>query len=136
LAAGLFVAGLIAVAARLWPLLALPWLVALAGLWALVGLMTALSIVWLWPRSPLARARFFDWRLDLRERLSTAVEIQQGAVSVPEWMARKQLADALDAAQEADPAAAIPLRGRGDRLRSSSCGSGSAGTAGDLGWHG
>ncbi len=110
LAAGLFVAGLIAVAARLWPLLALPWLVALAGLWALVGLMTALSIVWLWPRSPLARARFFDWRLDLRERLSTAVEIEQGAVSVPEWMARKQLADALDAAQEADPAAAIPLR--------------------------
>lgn len=110
LAAGLFVAGLIAVAARLWPLLALPWLVALAGLWALVGLMTALSIVWLWPRSPLARARVFDRRLGLRERFSTAVEIQQGAIAVPEWMALKQLADALNAAQEADPAAAIPLR--------------------------
>jgi hypothetical protein len=110
LAAGLLVAGLIAAAARLWPLLALPWLLALAGLWPLVGLMTALSIVWLWPRSPLARARFFDRRLDLRERISTAVEIQQGAIAVPESMAREQLADALNAAQEADPAAAIPLR--------------------------
>jgi len=110
LAAGLLAAVLIAAAARLWPLFTLPWLLALAGLWGAMGLFAALLLVWLWPRPLLAQAQFFDRRLGLQERFSTAVEIQQGGIVLPDWMARKQLADALSAAQEAQAAAALPLR--------------------------
>jgi len=108
LAAGLLAAVFIASAARIWPLHAL------AGLWgatlAPAGLLIALTLVWLWPRPALAQARFFDRCLGLQERISTALEISQGNITLPDWMAQEQLANALHAAQKADPAAALPLR--------------------------
>jgi hypothetical protein len=110
LAAGLGVATLIAVAARLWPLLATPWLLALGALWALVGLLAALLAVWLWPRTPLELARTFDRHLGLQERLSTALEIEAGTLAAPTELAERQHADALRAAGAAEPAAALPLR--------------------------
>jgi hypothetical protein len=110
LAAGLFVAVLVAAASRIWPLLTLPWLLALAWLWGGVGLGSALLLVWLWPRSALEQARLFDLRLGLHERFSTAVEVREGAILAPDWLAQVQLADALEAGLAADPAAAFPLR--------------------------
>lgn len=110
LAAGLFVAVLVAAASRIWPLLTLPWLLALAGLWGGVGLGSALLLVWLWPRSALEQARLFDLCLGLQERFSTAVEVREGAISAPDWLAQEQLADALEVGLTADPAAAFPLR--------------------------
>lgn len=110
LAAGLFVAVLVTAASRIWPFLTLPWLLALAGLWGGVGLGSALLLVWLWPRSALEQARLFDLRLGLQERFSTAVEVREGAISAPDWLAQEQLADALEAGLTADPAAAFPLR--------------------------
>jgi hypothetical protein len=110
LAAGLAVAVLIALAARLWPLLATPWLLALGALWGLVGLLAALLAVWLWPTTPLELARYFDHRLGLQERLSTALEIEAGTLPAPAELAERQRADALHAASTADPSAALPLR--------------------------
>jgi hypothetical protein len=110
LAAGLAVATVIAVAARLWPLLSTPWLLALAALWALLGSLAAALVVWLWPATPLELARAFDRRLGLRERVSTALELESGALVAPAGLAERQRADALRAAAAADPVAAIPLR--------------------------
>ncbi len=110
LAAGLLVALLIAITARIWPLLTLSWSLALAGLWGLIGALAALVAVWLWPRSELQLARFFDQRLGLQERTSTALEIEAGTLSPPFWLREEQLADALASAERADAPAAIPLR--------------------------
>jgi len=110
LAAGLLVAVSLAIAARIWPLFTLPWLAGLAILWSAMGLLGALLLVWLWPRPELEQARFFDQALQLKERTSTALEIQQENIIAPQEWAAKQLADAQQAAETADPGAAFPLR--------------------------
>ncbi len=110
LSAGLAVGVLIALAARVWPLLAPTWLMAIGGLWAVMGLAAALILVWAWPISALEQARLFDHRLGLKERASTAVEIQQGRINLPEGWAQAQLQNALQAAEAAEATAAIPLQ--------------------------
>jgi hypothetical protein len=110
LAAGLLVGLVIAIAARIWPLLTLPWSLALAGLWGLAGVIVALAGVWLWPRSELEQARFFDQCLGLQERISTALEIEAGMLTLPSWLREEQLTDALASAERADAPAAIPLQ--------------------------
>ncbi len=109
-AVGLGVGLLLALAARLWPLLMTRHLAGLAGLLALTGLVVGLIIVWLRPR-PLPRlARLFDRRFDLAERLTTAVEIGAGRLRTTPAMAAAQLADTLDAAARVDPRTLLPLR--------------------------
>jgi hypothetical protein len=69
-----------------------------------------LLLVWLWPRPELEQARLFDQRLELKERISTALEIQGGQLNPPAGWAQKQLIDAQTAAAAADPLAAFPLQ--------------------------
>ena len=108
--AGLGVGLLLAVAARLWPLLMARHLAGLAGLLVLAGVAVGLAVVWLRPR-PLPRlARFFDRRFDLAERLTTAVEIGTGRLRATPAMAGAQLADTLDATARVDPHVLLPLR--------------------------
>ena len=109
-AVGLGMGLLLALAARLWPLLMARTLANLAGLLALAGLTVGLMIVWLRPR-PLPRlARLFDRRFDLAERLTTAVEIGAGHLRTTPAMAAAQLADTLDTAARVDPWTLLPLR--------------------------
>jgi len=110
-AAGLGVGLLLALVARLWPLLVARVLAGLAGLLALAGVAVGLAVVWLRPRSLSRLARVFDRRFDLAERLMTAVEIGAGWLRTTPAMARVQLADALDAAAHVDPRVTLPLRG-------------------------
>lgn len=110
LAAGLMVVLVLAVAARIWPLVSPAHLLILSAVSGLLGLLGSLFFVWLWPRSTLAQARFFDRRLGLKERVSTAVEIHRNLLPLPPWLAQQQLEDALRAANRADPVGAIPLR--------------------------
>ena len=109
-AAGLGAGLLLAVAARLWPLLMARLLVGIAGLLALCGGMVGLAVVWLRPRSLPRLARTFDSRFGLDERLTTAVEIGTGLLRTTPAMAGAQLADALDAAARIDPGVVLPLR--------------------------
>ncbi len=108
--AGLGAALLLALTARLWPLLMARWLAALAGLLTLAGVTLSLMLVWLWPRSLYRRARIFDHRFGLAERLTTALEIAAGRLRTTPAMAEAQLTDTLEAAGRVDPRAMLPLR--------------------------
>ena len=109
--AGMGVGLLLAVAARLWPLLMARVLTGLAGLLTLAGVTVGLAIAWLRPRSLVSSARVFDRRFGLAERLTTAVEIGTGRLRTTPAMAGAQLADALDAAARVDLRTMLPLRG-------------------------
>jgi len=109
-AAGLGVGLLLAVAARLWPLVSARLLAGLAGLLALAGVAAGLAVAWLRPR-PLHRlARILDRRFDLAERLTTAVEIGSGRLRATPMMAGAQLADTLQAAGRVDAGVMLPVR--------------------------
>jgi hypothetical protein len=108
-AVGLGLGLLLALAARLWPLLLMWQLAALAGASMLIGAILTLAIVWLRPRALLHQARVFDRRLGLAERLATATEIGTGRLRATPAMAGAQLADALVAARRADVRALLPL---------------------------
>jgi hypothetical protein len=101
---------LLALAARLWPLLMARWLAGLAGLFALAGVMVGLLVVWLRPRALHRLARVFDHLFGLAERLTTAIEIGTGRLRATAAMARAQLADTLDAAARVDVHPMLPLR--------------------------
>lgn len=108
--AGLGVGLLVALAARLWPLLMARWLAVLTVLLSLIGVTVGLVAVWLLPRPLIRLARTFDRRFELAERLTTAVEISTGRLWATPAMAAAQLADTLAVANRVDPRLMLPLR--------------------------
>ncbi len=100
---------LLALAARIWPLWPLRWLIGISGSLVLVGVTVGVLAAWLRPRSLNRRARIFDHRLELADRLTTAVEIGTGRLRAPAAMGRAQLADTLAAITRVDVRAALPL---------------------------
>jgi len=109
-AAGLGAGLLLAIGARITPLLTARWLAGLAALLSLVGVTVGLAAVWLRPR-PLHRlARTFDRRFRLAERLTTAIEIGAGQLRTTPAMTAAQLADTLDTATGVDAGVMLPLR--------------------------
>lgn len=108
-AAGLGLGLLLALAARLWPLLLVRWLAVLAGLLALAGAAVGLAVVWLRPLSLSRLARLFDHRFGLAERLTTAIELGTGRLRTTAAMTRAQLADTLRAAARVDASSTLPL---------------------------
>jgi hypothetical protein len=117
LAIGLVVGLIVALAARLFPLFDRPVLLIISGAAALVGFVVSLLGVWVWPRRPLAMARRFDRTFELQERMSTAVELAEGRLPVQSaHLARSQLFDALEVADDVKPADGLPLRLQGREL--------------------
>lgn len=106
---GLTVGVLIALAARLFPILVTSQTAALAGACAAMGALAALAVAWLRPITPIAAARYFDGRFDLAERVSAALEIQRGILTAPDELARQQRADALAHARRVNVAARLPF---------------------------
>lgn len=111
-AAGLGLGLLLALAARVWPLVMAPVLAALAGTLALVGATVGLAVIWLRPRSLWRLARIFDRRFGLGERLTTAVEISTARLRATAAMAQAQLSDTLAVAARVEPRVGVllPLR--------------------------
>ncbi len=100
----------LALIARLRPWLLPEQVAQTAGVLALALLLGALVAAWSWPpRGLLPRARHFDRRFGLAERVSTALELSQRGVLPPEVGAR-QLADARRAAEQINVRALLPLR--------------------------
>jgi hypothetical protein len=111
IAAGLTVAGALAVAARLRPLLPTSLLLPTGAILVGIGVAVAWLVIWLWRRSPLQRARRFDQALKLKERLSTALEIERGDLRVDDaWIADAQRADAISIAASTHASDYLRLR--------------------------
>ncbi len=72
--------------------------------------LAGLAVVWAWPRSVAHSARYFDRRFDLKERVSTALELAAGRIAVPGPLAELQLADAAATAGRVRARARLPLR--------------------------
>ena len=111
---GLLLTLAMALLSRARPLLTRGELGLLALAAALIGLSAAGLIIMLRQRSLAEQARFADRQFGLRERMTAAVEIQSGRLTVDQDIARRQLQDAVTAASTVDPAHAIPLRARLD----------------------
>ncbi len=113
LAIGLFLAVIIAIAARIWPLMSTAALVALALMCALSGTLLALGWPWLrhWRTSPLAWARRFDRQFGLRQRISTALEVDAGTLAIKSTALRtQQQHDALRMAESVDARKQLPFK--------------------------
>jgi hypothetical protein len=108
--AGLGAGLLLAIGARITPLLTARTLIVLTCMLALVGVAVGLAVVWLRPRPYTRLARTFDRRFGLAERLTTAVEIGTGQLLTTPAMAAAQLVDTLAAAGRADARVMLPLR--------------------------
>jgi hypothetical protein len=107
---GLFVGIGVAVISRLRPWL-LPEQIALIAAVALgCSAAGALALIWLWPRSKTYRARYFDHRFELKERLSTALELTGGLIPFSDQLAERQLSDAVNTARGVNLTAHLPLR--------------------------
>lgn len=108
--AALALSVLVAVVARLRPWL-LPGEIARVALLALVITTgTALAVIWLWPRSTVRGARYFDHRFKLQERISTALELSSGLLPAADRLAEYQLHDAVERTRAINLADWLPLR--------------------------
>ncbi len=92
---GILIGIVVAVAARVRPWLLPTQVLAVAGLAVLLGALFAVVGVWLYPRTPLAAARFFDRTFGLQERTSTALELAENAIRAPQMFSALQTQDAL-----------------------------------------
>ena len=107
---GLLVGVVVATVARIRPFLDNNEVGYVAVGLAVVGLLVS-SIVFLMQRSTLTQqARFADRQFGLQERVSTAVEIHEGRLTVPAPLAEQQLADTLAAIRPVDAKRDLPLR--------------------------
>ena len=108
---GLAVAIVLAVVARLRPLLLQEQLVTAALIAAAMGIVAVLAVIWLSRRDALRMARRFDSLFDLKERVSTSLEMATGRARSPNpEITERQLDDALTRAKSINPAAYLPLR--------------------------
>jgi hypothetical protein len=108
---GLVVAVELALVARLWPIIPRSSVALASAVLAALGGVVALVVVWIRRRNPLVMARRFDRLFDLRERLSTALELSQGILSVESrTITRRQLEQAAKSASRVNAARQLPLR--------------------------
>jgi len=111
LLAGLAFAVLLAVAARIWPLLMAAQVLRIGLLLGGLGVVAALLLVWAWRRTLIDLARRFDLLLGLKERTSTALELHSGAIPVESRvLARAQLEQAALAVGRVHADSSMPLR--------------------------
>lgn len=110
LLAGLLVGLAAALLSRQRPLLLRGELAFLGLAVALIGASLAGLVVLLRRRPLVAQALFADRQFGLRERMTTAVEIRTGRLTVDDDIAARQLDDALAAAATVDAARLLPVR--------------------------
>ena len=109
-AAGLALSLILAILSRLFPLLPLSSLLLLSSIIVFLCATAAFGLSVLRSPSLLQTARLIDYRLSLRERLSTALEVHAGAVRTSPSLAAAQLADAVRVAAGIELGQALPWR--------------------------
>ncbi len=107
---GLLFGVVVATVARFQPLLTNEEVGLVAGGLGLVGLLAAIIILLVRRFDLLQQARFADRQFLLKERASTAVEIQTQQIETTSIFADLQLNDALTAVQRVDTKAMLPFK--------------------------
>jgi hypothetical protein len=107
---GLVAGIVVALISRLRPWLLPEQIVVIASVALAISGIAALGLIWLWPRSKTQRARYFDQRFGLKERISTALELAAGLLPYSDQLGERQLNDAVGSAQGVNLAARLPLR--------------------------
>lgn len=110
--AGLVAAAAVAALARFRPVLLNREVAFVTLALALIGFLIGPLILYLRRPMLLEQARFFDRQFDLQERVSTAVEIQTGRLTVAPMLAEHQLADTAEVVSSVDARSRLPLRPR------------------------
>jgi tetratricopeptide (TPR) repeat protein len=111
LMAGIAAGIALAVVARLQPLLMPEQIALIGGVGLVLGGLIALAIIWLRQHDAVALARHFDDLFDLKERISTALEMTTGRIQSPNAeITNRQVDDALTRAQRIDARSYLPLR--------------------------
>jgi hypothetical protein len=110
---GLAVALIVAIVARLYPLASVPVLETVAFVNLAAG--TVFTLLWPWLQTarttPAGWARRFDQQFNLKERLSTALELGDGIVVIrDDAMRQRQYSDAQSVATRLDVKKLLPLR--------------------------
>ncbi len=104
----------LAAAARLRPVLMRDQVLLISGGAILAGLAIMLAVIWLRQPDALRVARRFDDLFDLKERVSTALELASGGIRSPnEEITTRLVDDTLTRAAGVNAAAYLPLRVRG-----------------------
>jgi chemotaxis protein histidine kinase CheA len=107
LAAGI----ILAVVARLQPWLMPEQLTIASGITVIAGILAALGTVWLRQYDALTLARRFDDLFELKERVSTSLEMIAGRIQSPnEEINERLLDDAVERASSINARAYLPLR--------------------------
>lgn len=112
ISAGMVFGITIAIIARLRPWLMPEQIVLHTALFTLALVIGGLGVIWLWPRPVPRRARHFDYRFDLKERVSTALELARGVIHAPEIFVDRQIDDAVRTADHVHVRSYLPLRVR------------------------
>ncbi len=113
LACGLGIAVIIALASRVFPLIESVPLIILSVVLAIVGALVAMLFPWVrhLRTSPLHWARRFDTEFALQERVSTALEINEGNLTVKnDTVQTLQRRDASRSVEGVDAKSRMPLR--------------------------
>lgn len=82
----------------------------IGGVGILVGIGVLLAFVWMRDRSPVDSARRFDVTFDLKERVSTALELMEGRIRADESLTVLQLDDAAERAKTVSAHDGLPLQ--------------------------
>lgn len=99
---GIFVSAIVAVfPTQTSTLLVSEYFIRLAASGSL-GFFIGIGIAWLWPKSQLKMAREYEQTFDLKERVSTAIELNQRGQVDQAWQ-KLQLSDALEATRSIEP---------------------------------
>ena len=107
---GLIAGIMLAIIARMRPLLTAPTIALIALGAALLGAVIAAAVIWLWRRSLVERARHFDVDFGLGERVSTALELGAGLIRSNDELRALQLADAQTRAAAIRARERLPLK--------------------------
>lgn len=95
---GLIVGVVVALISRLRPFMLREQVLALTIASLAAGILAMMVAIWLWPRPLAAAAQRFDLLFGLKERVSTALELDGGRIHTRDELVERQLTDAWDTA--------------------------------------
>ena len=109
IAPGLLIGVILAIASRLTPLLTNDQILMIGVVGVGVGLATLLGVIFLWKRTIIDSARRFDVSFDLKETISTAMELNEGRINADDMFQDHQMRDALSRAKKVNIKRDMPI---------------------------